>query len=151
MKHHYGPRLRALHWCTRQRMSDALGQMDLTSAQGHIMGFLTHRKEPPCSKDIEEAFQLSHPTVSGLLRRMEKKGFIELHPDESDRRCKRIHISAKGRDCHSRIEKAILETEQQIVRDFTPEEQALFSDFLNRALANLGGVPCPPPAMKEEL
>ncbi|MBO5129917.1 MAG: MarR family transcriptional regulator [Oscillospiraceae bacterium] len=151
MKHHYGPRLRALHWCTQQQVSEALGQMELTCAQGHIMGFLAHREEPPCSKDIEESFQLSHPTVSGLLRRMEKKGFIELRPDETDRRCKRIHISAKGRECHSRIEKAILETEQQIVRDFTPEEQSLFSEFLNRALANLGGVPCPPPAMKEEL
>lgn len=151
MKHQYGLRLRSLHWCTQQRVSEALGQMDLTCAQGHIMGFLTHRKDPPCSKDIEEAFQLSHPTVSGILRRMERKGFIEFRPDESDRRCKRIHISARGRECHSRIEKAIRETEHQIVRDFTPEEQALFSEFLNRALTNLGGVPCPLPAMKEEL
>lgn len=151
MKHHYGPRLRALHWCMRQRMSEALGQMELTSAQGHIMGFLAHRESPPCSKDIEEAFRLSHPTVSGILRRMEKKGFIEFRPDETDRRCKRIHILPKGWDCHSRIEKAILETENQVVQGFTEQEQALFSEFLNRALTNLGGSPCTPPAMKEEL
>lgn len=151
MKHHYGLRLRALHWCAQQRISEALGQMELTCAQGHIMGFLAHRETPPCSKDIEEAFQLSHPTVSGLLWRMEKKGFIEFRPDQTDRRCKRIHILDKGRDCHSRIEKAIFENERQMVLDFTEEEQALFSGFLDRALSNLGGSPCTPPAIKEEL
>ena len=41
-------------------------------------------------------------------------------------------------------------TEQQILRGFTPEEEALFSQFLNRAMTNMGGSPCPPP-FKEEL
>ena len=68
--------LRILHWCADQAMTNALATMDLTAAQGHIMAYLDHQKAPPCPKDIEEAFHLSHPTVSGLLARMEKKGFI---------------------------------------------------------------------------
>lgn len=149
MKYHYGPRFRALHWCTEQIMSSALAQMDLTSAQGHIMGFLAHQDSPPCSRDIEEAFHLSHPTVSGTLRRMEKKGFIELRPDKTDRRCKRIHILPRGIQCHAQIEKTIRSIEQQVVRDFTPEERACFSQLLDRAITNMGGNFCPPP-MKEE-
>lgn len=150
MKYHYGPRFRALHWCTEQIMSAALGQMDLTSAQGHIMGFLAHQSAPPCPRDIEEVFHLSHPTVSGTLSRMEKKGFIELRPDASDRRCKRIHILPKGLQCHARMEETIRSIEQQVVQDFTPEEQALFCQFLDRAITNMGGPPCMPPK-KEEL
>ena len=150
MRPHYGPRFRALHWCTRQIMTSALAEMDLTSAQGHIMGFIARQSTPPCSRDIEEAFHLSHPTVSGTLSRMEKKGFIEFRPDETDRRCKRIYILPKGYACHERIEQIIRHTEQQVVQDFTAEEQAQFSRFLDRAISNMGGN-IHPPAFKEEL
>ena len=150
MKPQYGPRFRALHWCTEQIMSAALADMDLTSAQGHILGFVIHQSTPPCSRDIEEAFHLSHPTVSGTLSRMERKGFIEFRADANDRRCKRIYVLPKGMECHDRMTHTIDSTEQQILRGVTPEEEALFSQFLNRAMTNMGGSPCPPP-FKEEL
>ena len=75
---HYGHHLRILHWQFDQTVSGALAEMDLTAAQGQIMGFLSHRKTPPCSRDIEESFHLSHPTVSGLLSRLEKKLLKEM-------------------------------------------------------------------------
>lgn len=151
MKVHYGPRFRALHWCSEQVLSAALADMDLTSAQGHIMGYITRQDIPPCSRDIEKAFHLSHATVSGTLNRMEKKGFIEFRPDESDRRCKRIYILPKGQQCHDRIVTIIESTERRIVQGFTESEQELFSAFLNRAIDNMGGIPCPLPIQKEEL
>ena len=151
MEHHYGPRFRALHWCTDQNMSAALAQMELTAAQGHIVGFLAQRESPPCARDIEEAFGLSHPTVSGTLNRMEKKGFIELRPDADDRRCKRIHILPKGLECYARIIENIHRIENQVVRDFTPQERELFSRFLDRAITNMGGTRYPLPPIKEEL
>lgn len=123
-------------------MTNALATMDLTASQGHIMAFLAHQKEPPCPKDIEDAFHLSHPTVSGLLARMEKKGFIELRPDSRDRRCKRIHILEKGWDCHALMHQTIGNNEAQIVRGFTPEEKEQFAALLQRAIDNMGGSPC---------
>lgn len=138
---HYGPLFRMLHSYTSQAISNALEKMDLTSAQGHIMGYLAHSKTPPCSRDIEEAFGLSHPTVSGLLSRMEKKGFIEFRPDEQDRRCKRIYMLPKGTECNETIRQTIQETERQLVAGFSPEEQAQFTAFLERALSNMGFTP----------
>ena len=41
--------------------------------------------------DLEEHFHLSHPSVSGTLTRLEKKGFISRRTDENDRR--RIMVS----------------------------------------------------------
>lgn len=142
MKKHYGHRIRILHWCTDQAMTAALAQMELTAAQGHIMGYLARSSDPPCSRDIEEAFHLSHPTVSGLLSRLEKKGFIEFRSDENDRRCKRIHILPKGRECNERMYKTICENEKRLVQGFTQEEQEQFRAFLDRAIANMGGSPC---------
>ncbi|MGM9604278.1 MAG: MarR family winged helix-turn-helix transcriptional regulator [Faecousia sp.] len=138
---HYGHMVRVLHCAVSQSMTEALGEMELTSAQGHIMGYLARRKQPACAKDIEAEFHLSHPTVSGLLSRLERKDFIEFRPDEKDRRCKRICILPKGQDCNDRILKTILENEERIVRDFSQEEKAQFADFLTRAVCNMGGDP----------
>lgn len=135
---HYGHMVRVLHCAVSQSVTAALGQMELTSAQGRIMGYLARQKQPPCAKDIETEFHLSHPTVSGLLSRLEKKDFIEFRPDERDGRCKRIHIRPKGWDCNERIFNTILENEERVVRDFSQEEKAQFADFLARAVHNMG-------------
>ena len=139
LKKHYGPRLKILHCCTDQAITNALTEMDLTAAQGHILGFLSHHPTAPCPKDIEEAFHLSHPTVSGLLSRMEKKEFIAIRPDEQDKRCKRIYILPKGEACHQKIHQTIVDIEHRLVQDFSPEEQEQFIELLDRAIQNMGG------------
>lgn len=135
---HYGHMVRVLHCGISQAVTGAMAQMELTSAQGRIMGFLAMCKSPPCAKDIEEKFHLSHPTVSGLLARLEKKDFIEFRPDEQDRRCKRIYMLPKGADCNEQIYHAIEENERRIVAGFSEKEKALFADFLIRAAKNMG-------------
>lgn len=142
MPHHFGHYFRILHSCTGQAMTNALADLELTAAQGHIMGYITHRPQPPCARDIEEAFQLSHPTVSGLLNRLEKKGFIEFRPDEADRRCKRIYLLPKGRQLDETMHNTIRATEAQLVQDFTEEEKELFGQLLERAIRNMGEHTC---------
>lgn len=138
---HYGHLIRILHWCTHQSMTNALEAMELTAAQGHIMGYLAHAKQPPCPRDIEAEFQLTHPTVSGLLSRLEQKGFVELRTDPDDRRCKRIYVLPKGKECHDVMYNTIVQNEHRIVEDFTPEEQEQFAALLQRAITNMGGNP----------
>ena len=142
MKPLYGRSIRQLYWASDQAMTATLASMDLTAAQGHIMGYISHQQTPPCAKDIEEFFQLSHPTVSGLLSRLEKKGFIAFCPDPDDRRCKRIYLLPKGLQLKETMHQTILTTEAQLVQGFTQEEQLQFRDLLTRAIENLGGQPC---------
>ena len=120
-------------------MTNAMAELDLTAAQGHILGFLSHHTEAPCPRDIEEVFHLSHPTVSGLLNRMEKKAFIAIRPDDHDKRCKRIYILPKGEVCHQKMHQTIECVEHQLVQDFTDEEQETFRRLLDRAITNMGG------------
>ena len=150
MHRHFGHRLRILHWCTDQAVTNALAELELTSAQGRILGYLAMRKTAPCPKDIEEEFRLSHPTVSGLLARLEKKGFIEMRSDREDRRCKRIYLLDKGKDCNKSMYETICATENRLVEGFTEEEQAQFAQFLNRAITNMGSSPCRKHPHKEE-
>ena len=130
--------MRILHWCCDQTMTEALNKMNLTASQGRLMAFLAHRGEQPTyAKDVEAEFHLSHPTVSGLLSRLEQKDFLELKTDPNDRRSKRIVISEKGLACHERMHAAIKENESRIVQGFTEEEKALLAQLLQRAIENV--------------
>lgn len=142
MDKHYGRMARILHWCTDQSMTAELEKMDLTAAQGHIMGYLAHRKQPPCPRDIEQEFHLSHPTVSGILSRLEQKDFIALRTDPDDRRVKRIYILPKGKECHDRMHMVIQSNEERMVQGFTEEEKCQFANFMARAIENMGADPC---------
>lgn len=144
MQLQFGPRFHLLHRCTAQIITDALAQMELTASQGRILGFIAHQATPPCPRDIEEHFHLTHPSVSGTLNRMEKKGFLTFRPDAQDHRCKRILLLPKGLACCERLDAVISHIEMQVVADFTREEQQAFSALLNRALKNLGADPGKP-------
>lgn len=122
-------------------MSEVMEAWELTSSQGHVLGFISHSPAPPCARDIEETFHLSHPTVSGLLARLEKKGFITCYPDENDHRCKRICLLSKGQEVDEAVHKAICVNEAQLVQGFSEAEQAQFRDFLVRSIHNMGGDP----------
>ena len=142
MRRHFGNYIRILHGCADQIMYSAVTRMELTPVQSRVMGYLAHRQEAPCAKDVETEFQLSHPTVSGILSRLEKKNFVEFRPDPVDRRCKRIYVLEKGWEHIGQIHNVIRENEERIVRDFSEEEKQQFAAFLERAIRNMGGSPC---------
>ena len=89
------------------------------------------------------------PKLISLLSRLEKKGFIAITPDPADRRCKRVSLEVKGRECMAKMDATIASNEAKLVANFTEEEKRQFADFLTRAITNLGGSPCRP-LFKEE-
>lgn len=138
---HFGHQIRVLHCRTAHAVTEALSSMDLTESQGRLLGYLAHSEQPPCPRDIEDFFRLSHPTVSGLLSRLEKKGFLELRPDGDDRRRKRVYLLPKGADCFARMDGVFQENERRLTQGFLPEERTAFADYLARAIQNMGHEP----------
>ncbi len=138
-----GHSFKKIHFLIEQTINQRLLELDLTTAQGHTIGYLRHAKEPPCARDLETAFGLSHATVSGILSRLEAKGFIEQRPDPDDRRIKRICLLEKGHACSQAIGCHIRETERTMTEGFTETELQQFRGFLNRAIGNLSSVTQP--------
>ena len=132
-----GHSFKKLHFLMEHAINQRLVELDLTTAQGHAIGYLRRAKEPPCARDIETVYGLSHATVSGILSRMEAKGFIELRPDPNDRRVKRIFLLEKGHACSQRIWQHIEESERIMTTGFSEEELEQFRSYLSRAISNL--------------
>ena len=62
-------------------------------------------KESPTINELSEVMASSHQNVKQILLKLEKKGFIEMIPDERDRRKQRIVITKKCNDFCRRNEK----------------------------------------------
>lgn len=141
--HAIGPRAKQLNTLTDQWLRPVFEDLELTPAQSRVLGFLIARKDNPCCpRDVEEAFALTHPTVSGILSRLEEKGFLTFHADDTDRRCKRLRPTEKAFEVHARMESAFDRVEDQMTQGITPEELEQFSALLDQVIRNLGAEPC---------
>ena len=133
-----GPRLRHLSNRITQYMDQQFLALDLTSTQSFILHHLVlHEGEQIYPKDIEKRFHLTHPTVSGILKRLEAKGFLMSETESSDRRCKRVTMTPKAEECQKEIERHIQALERTMVAGMTPEEAISFGRLLDLAYENL--------------
>ena len=137
-KNYSGHRIKVLHVLTNQRMGQIMAELDLTPAQAFLLRFFTQNPGAR-SRDAETYLSLTHPTVCGILSRLEEKGFIRTQADSQDRRCKRSFPTPQGLNAQADVERGIQAVEEQMVAGFSLEEREIFSDLLQRAIQNLGG------------
>ena len=88
-------------------------------------------------KDLEKRFHLTHPTVSGVLQRLEAKDFVVLEPDRDDRRCKRIRLTDRARCCDAAVGQAFETLERVMCSGMSSEEQQTLRRLLDLAADNL--------------
>ena len=115
-----------------------LAQHDLTLTQSRVLGYLARNGGQATQKEIEGFLQVSHPTVAGIISRMEQNGFLRCWPDPADKRskivCQTERAAAIAQDMHATIQA----TEQQMLRSLTPEQIAALESALRTIYADLG-------------
>ncbi len=154
-KRHLGSYFRVLSNALAMDMRHTTEALGLTPTQGMFLHHLWYLEEiehrPAYAKDLEKFFDIRHPTVSGILQRMESAGFLTLRESRDDRRFKQICLTEKAKDAHEQIKQQIEATEQRILEGFTPEEAGSFRRFLEQAAKNLNACsPCCRKLEKEE-
>lgn len=115
-----------------------LAEFDLTSQQFSILIFLNKNKDRQINqKDIEEELNLSSPTVSGLLQRLENKEYVIRTTSESDSRYKVILSTEKGLKFKDIMFERIQKIEEELLANFTDYEKAQLIGFLIRMKSNI--------------
>ena len=59
--------------------------------------------------DLASAFQITRPTMTSTLARMEKSGLVKVKPDPEDGRAKLVSVTAKGKKMRDRCLKQLAE------------------------------------------
>ena len=119
-------------------LNHRLEQMNITGSQAHVLVFLMNRTgQRTTLRDLEEHLQQSHVTVTGLVQRLVQKGFVNAQVDERDRRCRLLTLTPKATGTLEAIHSHLKRTEEQLLQDFTPEEQELLQQLLVKAAKNI--------------
>ncbi len=111
---------------------------EVTGNNAFIIGYLAdHREQDVFQKDLEEVFSVRRSTMSGIIFRMEQKGFLVRVPVDHDARLKKLILTEKGEEVHTLMEKNIAAAEQKLTQDFSEEEKQTLLHLLQKLRANL--------------
>lgn len=150
LEHAIGPRIKRIsNAIDRQRTRD-LEDLDLTSSQGMVLGYLVRHQEQSISPgELGTLFGMSHPTVTGILQRLEAKDFVRFEKDPEDRRRKRITVTERAMDCHARILKRFADTEECLAAGMSAAQREELLALLDQIVENMQA-DCPGSRPKEE-
>jgi len=114
---------------TRGRLRVKMEAIGLHRGQGLVLSYLWHNDGIPSAK-IARALRISPATVTNMIKRMEKGGWIERRPDPDDQRVLRIYLTDKALSLKEEIRRSFRELEDEITDVLTDEEE----EFLRAVL-----------------
>jgi DNA-binding MarR family transcriptional regulator len=103
-----------------------------------IIGYLAKNGEKDIfQKDLEEVFSVRSSTMSAIILRMEKKGFLVRESVAYDARLKKLVLTEKGRRIHEMIESKVAETEEKLSACLSEDEKKTLCFLLEKLRQNL--------------
>lgn len=110
---------------------------DLTQMQGWIIGYVyDHPGKDVFQRDIEAHFRIARSTATGILKLMEKKGYIIREPFPNDGRLKRLILTEKAAALQEATMAHIGEMEKMLTAGISPEDLNCFCRVLTQIRQN---------------
>src|ERR1700723_447950 len=79
-----------------RRFDDALRPLGLTQGQFSLLMSL-NRPEPPSMKDVAALLAMDRTTLTANLKPLARRGLVKVKVDKTDKRGRRLHLTAAGR------------------------------------------------------
>lgn len=105
--------------------------LDLTAVQGMVIRFL-YDHDRLTSRELGKKTDLDSATLTGLLDRLEARGFIERRQNPDDRRSIRIHLTERGRTTGEKVVKLMEEANAEFLLGFNASEEVALRSLLTR-------------------
>lgn len=111
---------------------------DVTFAQGKVLFFLHTQKDGAATmKSVENYLDVSHATVSGIISRLQEKGYVECERSPEDARAKTVRLTEKENASFAEMKKRRSDMEKMLLKNFTAEERAALAAYLERVYLNV--------------
>jgi len=113
-----------------------------------LEGMGLYRGQPPVLRALWEREGLTHSelaallnitpaTMTKMLQRMEKAGFVHRRPDPSDQRVSRVYLTEAGRAVQSQVEQVFARIEAETFAGLDPDRLEVMRAFLLQIRENL--------------
>jgi DNA-binding MarR family transcriptional regulator len=110
----------------------------VTMSQIRVLFYIcTQPEKTTTQKDLEVFLNVSHPTINGILRRLEDKNFITTSFTSSSHHCKQVVATEEGETILMKSGKSKVEMEKILTKGISAQEKKLFVNFLKRVLQNV--------------
>ena len=124
----------------RRQVDEMLAEKGLTSVQFGVLGQLnkleTEGADEINQRDLENAARVSHSTMTEIVKRLEKKGFVRCCPGEKDGRCKRIEATPLAKELGNELNKLDEKVFAALCEGMDDEERAALRAALKLMLSN---------------
>lgn len=101
---------------------NSLKESGLTISQTRVMQIIHEKGGEVTQKEIETSLQVSHPTVVGIVSRLEKNGYLSCRVDECDRRNKIVSVTDKARQIAKIMYDGRENVEKRLVKGLSEKE-----------------------------
>ena len=146
-----GLRFSLLHRAFMKQLNKRLQEKGLTGVQFGVLSQLRRLRragqEEINQRDLEEATHVTHPTMTEIVKRLEKQGFVKCAPSERDRRFKCILPTEKAAALQQEMDELDGAIFRELCRGLSDEEVGLLTALIDRLLDN--AYPCAQEHQKE--
>ncbi len=117
--------------------NNELRRNGLTLSQIRYMEYLyAHSDEPVLFKKLEAYFNVSQPTNTGILKRMQEKDLVRISMSKDGGKAKTAVLTEKGRKKYEDSEVRRSSAENNLLKPLRREEKKSLEDMLQRVLDN---------------
>ncbi len=115
MQTHIGYLIKAINDKIKVNADADLVSHNLTMAQSRVLVYLLHKDGKATQKQIEDYLEVSHPTVVGIVSRMEKNGFLTNMVDPQDHRNRIIELTKYAYTTGKDMDKVVGKMEKDLL------------------------------------
>lgn len=121
---------------TMNAAKDMYKEFDLNKSRANVL-FLLHQQEPMSQKELAEQMNMTAPSITSSIQKMEREGYITRRTDPCDQRMMRLTLTEKGRACVQSVKDVADRMERLILEGMSTEEKLLFRRLLLQVNENL--------------
>lgn len=114
-----------------------LKRYNLTLTQSRVFAFLNSKGNQATQKEIEVFLEVSHPTVVGIVSRMEQNGYVTSWIDRNDKRNKIVKLTKQAEALGMDMEHRILSNERKMLASLSDEDIERLREMLLTIYKNL--------------
>jgi MarR family transcriptional regulator, organic hydroperoxide resistance regulator len=122
-----------LHHMRAHQLFEAIG---LYRGQPPVL-FALWEREGQTQTELAEKLRIAPATITKMLQRMEKTGFVQRKPDVEDQRISRVYLTEAGHAVQNQVEAVWKTMEAETFEHITAEERDVLHRFLLQIRQNL--------------